>query len=423
MLVGAYSAHIRSSAGGGFISALLSGVIGKGKALTGEQEALIARLLSGAGTVSAELVVELEALIALLAREPESEPRFARVPPAAALDWLTDEAPSPLRAAFHRFLERHGHRGFRELAIEAPAWIDDLLPLISSMQPMLLARLQGGGTRGPREPAPAASASPGSLSQEAPGLALRGLIRLTQSGVTRREQTKSMLVDVTHRFKRAYRALGAQLAAEGLLPEAELVLYLTHEELGRLALTHEAGLAARAESRRRAHQVQATLAFDEVCVGRPLPLEPSPLELDASEGLVGQPVSPGVVEGPARVVRTLEEATALQPGEILITPLTDVAWTPYYSLIGGLATDLGSPFSHGAVVAREYGLPSVANLRSATRTFRTGERVRLDGDRGVLRRVDPEPAPAPEPPRAVDPAPGPTAHLEPRGRGEEASPC
>jgi pyruvate,water dikinase len=93
------------------------------------------------------------------------------------------------------------------------------------------------------------------------------------------------------------------------------------------------------------------------------------------------------VQGLARVAHTLAEAAALQPGEILVTPITDIGWTPYFSLIGGLVTDLGSSVSHGAVIAREYGLPCVVNTRNGTRFFKTGERIELDGDSGIVRRL------------------------------------
>ena len=104
--------------------------------------------------------------------------------------------------------------------------------------------------------------------------------------------------------------------------------------------------------------------------------------------LQGKPVSRGVAEGVVRVVRALEEAVALRPGEILVAPVTDVGWTPYFRIIGGLATDVGSAISHGAVVAREYGLPAVVNLRDATRRLRTGQRVRLDGNLGTVTLLD-----------------------------------
>jgi phosphoenolpyruvate synthase/pyruvate phosphate dikinase len=84
------------------------------------------------------------------------------------------------------------------------------------------------------------------------------------------------------------------------------------------------------------------------------------------------------------VVLALEDAEALEPGEILVSPITDVGWTPYFAVIAGLVTDVGSAVSHGAVVAREYGLPAVLNTRIGTRALRTGDRVLLDGDRGVV---------------------------------------
>jgi phosphoenolpyruvate synthase/pyruvate phosphate dikinase len=115
--------------------------------------------------------------------------------------------------------------------------------------------------------------------------------------------------------------------------------------------------------------------------------EPELLVFDTDENdelIVGKPVSQGKVEGIVRVVLALEDAEALEPGEILVSPITDVGWTPYFAVIAGLVTDVGSAVSHGAVVAREYGLPAVLNTRIGTRALRTGDRVLLDGDRGVV---------------------------------------
>jgi len=71
-----------------------------------------------------------------------------------------------------------------------------------------------------------------------------------------------------------------------------------------------------------------------------------------------------------------------------VTPITDIGWTPYFSLIGGLVTDLGSSVSHGAVIAREYGLPCVVNTRQGTHFLQSGNRVRLDGDTGCVTLLD-----------------------------------
>jgi len=172
------------------------------------------------------------------------------------------------------------------------------------------------------------------------------------------------------------------MAKEGLLPDPDAVFFLTHQELGLLLGGHRE-LAELAVSRRRVIDFQMPLHFPQIFRQRP---EPIGLESSETEHgtLVGKPVSRGVVTGRARVAETLEEAASLQAGEILIAPITDVGWTPYFSLIAGLATDVGSAVSHGAVVAREYGLPAVVNLGIATSRFQTGDLVTLDGDHGTL---------------------------------------
>ena len=88
------------------------------------------------------------------------------------------------------------------------------------------------------------------------------------------------------------------------------------------------------------------------------------------------------------MAKSIHEARAVQRGEILVAPVTDVGWTPYFTVIAALVTDIGSSVSHGAVVAREYGLPCVVNTLVGTQVLQTGDRVRVDGDHGVVTRLD-----------------------------------
>ena len=172
-----------------------------------------------------------------------------------------------------------------------------------------------------------------------------------------------------------------------MLPDEDALFFLTHAELGQLWRSPD--LADLALSRRRTLQRQQALRFPTVFTGFPEPLDLDLPPGDQSE-LHGQPVSAGVIEGLARVVLSVEQADAIQPGEILIAPVTDIGWSPYFRIIAGLATDVGSAISHGAVVAREYRLPAVVNLGHASRLFRTGDHVRLDANRGVLQRLPKE---------------------------------
>jgi pyruvate,water dikinase len=105
---------------------------------------------------------------------------------------------------------------------------------------------------------------------------------------------------------------------------------------------------------------------------------------DAPPGaLVGLPISAGVVEGRARIIVDMTEAN-LEPGDVLVTACTDPSWTPLFVAIGGLVTEVGGVMTHGAVIAREYGLPGVVGVEDATRLIRDGQRIRVNGTDGYV---------------------------------------
>jgi pyruvate,water dikinase len=105
---------------------------------------------------------------------------------------------------------------------------------------------------------------------------------------------------------------------------------------------------------------------------------------DGGLELNGAAASPGVVEGPARVVKTVHEVADIRDGEILVCTITSPAWAPIFSKITAAVTDIGGVMSHAAIVCREYGLPSVVGTGRATSTIRTGQRIRVDGGAGVV---------------------------------------
>ena len=110
-------------------------------------------------------------------------------------------------------------------------------------------------------------------------------------------------------------------------------------------------------------------------------------------GLRGTPASPGSITGVARVIMSPHGAR-LEPGEILVAPSTDPGWTPLFLTAGGLVMEMGGMMSHGAVVAREYGIPAVVGVAGATERIATGQRLTVDGSAGVI-SVDEAPAPTP----------------------------
>ena len=104
----------------------------------------------------------------------------------------------------------------------------------------------------------------------------------------------------------------------------------------------------------------------------------------AAEQFKGIPASPGVVEGPVRVLRHEDQIGELQPGEILVAPITAPSWASAFSVVSGVVTDIGGMMSHAAIVCREYGMPAVVSTGFATARLKTGQRVRIDGHKGTV---------------------------------------
>lgn len=383
-LLEADEVHLRSSAYSGMMEGVIQGVVERGQPDGGPevfaaQQAEAARLLAGASYVdSAMMVAHLDEVVDEIAIHPEVAEYFRSLTPEEGLAWLRSEDAGASGINFARFLQHHGHRGYRELCVREKAWADEPEQVVRTMQASVLARLSGS-----YQPKTVAAIEMSSLPR-----ALRFLLPRAHLAIRQREQTKSMLVDATYRLKCGYRHLGVLLAQEGHLADPDLVFFFSRDELSAFCRAPAAPEALRAEQRRRTLEFQEKLEFQDVYVGAAKPVDPEPVEASGDGQYVGRPVSRGVVEGVARVALSLEEAALLEPGEILISHITDIGWTPYFSLIAGLATDVGSAVSHGAVIAREYGLPAIVNLRVATKVIRTGDRVRLDADSGILTRLD-----------------------------------
>ena len=138
--------------------------------------------------------------------------------------------------------------------------------------------------------------------------------------------------------------------------------------------------------------------FPEIISGNPIQIEKKlqeaaarrkkvGLSLGTSVMVTGTPACPGRVTGPARVITHISEADTIRPGEILVTMSTDIGWSPHFPVLAGVVTELGGLISHGAVVAREYGLPCLVGVTGATQTFSTGDLVSLDAVRGDISLV------------------------------------
>ncbi len=291
-----------------------------------------------------------------------------------------------VKSLYKAFVDRHGHRAICECEMRSKSLADDPDTFFSQLSLVL-----NSGARGDADPNGWKENRAALLARvpKKDRAVFQTMIGLSRTGARVREYTKSRMVKVTYKFKKAYGALAQLMVAEGLLPDEDAVYFLTHEELGDLALSGAAGYAKKAMARRRLYPEQQSLVFGELYFGRPEPVRELRADKNAS-ALSGTPVSRGIFEGAARVVKTAADANELKPGEIMVAGFTDAGWTPYYCMIGALVTEVGAALSHGAVVAREFSLPLVANVTDATRVINTGDVLRVNGAAGtveILRRA------------------------------------
>lgn len=198
-----------------------------------------------------------------------------------------------------------------------------------------------------------------------------------------REYPKYGMVNRYFVYKQALLKEAEQLVQAGVIHEKEDIFDLTFEEL------HEAVRTTKLDypiisKRKDEYKLYEKLTPPRVITsdGEIIAGEYKRENIPA-EAIVGLPVSSGVIEGRARVLLRMEDAD-LEEGDLLVTPFTDPSWTPLFVSIKGLVTEVGGLMTHGAVIAREYGLPAVVGVENATKLIRDGQRIRVHGTEGYI---------------------------------------
>lgn len=277
--------------------------------------------------------------------------------------------------------ERHGHRLIaRDLSF--PTWGERPEFVVEMVKRLVAARGSKAEVSGLEEP---------SRSPRRRGVGWRA--RLLEVGLAwcrpyyaARENMRYHADYFLSDLRRLALAAGGWMTWQGVLRANDDVFYLTFEEL-RMALQGDGGdLRRQVEDRRRSYETFRAEVGGEVFWGddeAPADVRTEE-EADATQG-VG--ASPGRIEARVRVLHAVEELDAIEEGEILIASATDPTWASYLSLTAGLVLEVGGLLSHGAIVARELGIPAVVDVAGATKIFQTGDRLRIDGATGVVERI------------------------------------
>jgi pyruvate,water dikinase len=352
---------------------------------------LLNTALQGVGTiVSAKQIFWLAELAAAARREPVAQ-AFLLAEPWAPESFRTRLAGTRFLTAFDTYMAEYGHRAVGESDVMAPRFAEVpeyVLGVIRSH--LLLPQIKSADEirRGQE-----------SVRQEA----LRRLRaafgwRIHEWAVftwwhrrlcrylALREANRHALMYFTACVRHLVRSLGDTLAASGVLQSRDDVFFLTFEEIRAVASSIARDWQGLVAARRRAWEDHATQTVPDTVIGS---AGGGLAEGGGSDGsLKGLPISAGYAEGPVCLVLSPQDMKKVKRGDILVAPVIDPGMAPLMGLAAGLVVEMGGTLSHGAIIAREYGLPAIANVHGVTRLLKDGECVAVDATAGEIRRLN-----------------------------------
>jgi phosphoenolpyruvate synthase/pyruvate phosphate dikinase len=295
------------------------------------------------------------------------------------------------RDVIYAYLDKYGMRCAGEIDITKTRWSEKPLTLV----PMILSNVKnlepGAGKRkfeqGRQEALKKEQELLERLRQlpdgEQKAAETKEIISLLRNFAGYREYPKYGIVSLYFVYKQALLKEAAQLVQANVIHEKEDIYYLTFEELREVVRTHNLDHEL-IDKRKEEHKLFGKLTPPRVITsdGEIVTGKYNREDLPAG-AIAGTAVSSGVIEGRARVILNMEDAD-LEDGDILVTAFTDPSWTPLFVSIKGLVTEVGGLMTHGAVIAREYGLPAVVGVADATRLIKDGQQIRVNGTDGYV---------------------------------------
>ena len=351
----------------------------------GRGPALAAALVAGTGrVVSAQQGTRLFDVADAARHDPEAL-EWLRREPLDPHGWKSLPPASPFQIEFRRFLADFGHRSVYEGEIATPRWNEDPTWLLEQVRSIL----DGAG----RRPDAAAKERCEAAEREIRRLTFfrRGrvffLARRAREGAWIRELAKSGLVANVAPLRKLLLETGLRLVAAGRLDAAEDAFHFCWADVEGFLRGEWDGAGARelvADRKAEMERWRAAPPPDVIRAdGRAVPAR-APATAPDGKALRGVGVSPGRATGPARVLHHPSEGHRLKQGDILVAPSTDPGWTPLFLRAAAVVVETGGMLSHGAIVAREYGLPAVSNVPGLLQRVKDGQTLTVDGDAGTI---------------------------------------
>ncbi|MCC0093751.1 phosphoenolpyruvate synthase [Streptomyces flavotricini] len=296
------------------------------------------------------------------------------------------------RDAVEAYLDRYGMRCVGEIDITRPRWrerpstiVPVILDNVRNFEPGAAGRrFEQGRQKAQQKEREVLSRLRDLPDGQRKADEAKRMIDRVRTFIGYREYPKYGIISRYFIYKRALMEEAERLVRAGVIPEKEDVFYLTFQEFDDVVRAHRLDDPQLVQRRKDAFRAHHALTPPRVLTSDGEALTGAYRRDDAPAGaLIGVPVSAGTVEGRARVILDMADAD-LEEGDILVTPFTDPSWSPLFVGIAGLVTEVGGLMTHGAVIAREYGLPAVVGVERATRLIRDGQRIRVHGTDGYI---------------------------------------
>jgi pyruvate,water dikinase len=378
----------------GLGSYALSGRLLKGIATPGEMQIVLRGLPHNPTT---EMDLELWALSQRVQTDAATAQAVGEtLPERLSRQYREGTLPPTLQQGLGEFLHAYGHRGIAEIDLGLPRWSEDpthilgvLANYLQLKDPDLAPNIQF--QRGAQE----AEVMVATLTRRARRKSwLRGLLvgfflKRARALAGFREMPKFCLVLLLTYIRRSLLSIGKAMEQEGWLEHAEDIFFITLSEArtgsaqGTIPTGKELHQIVRERRASYDHELQRHRIPRVLLSDGTEPTVASQVSELAEDALKGTPASPGIVTAQARVILDPTGARLTQ-GEILVAPSTDPGWTPLFLTAGGLVMEMGGAMSHGAVVAREYGIPAVVGVAGATERISTGQQITVDGVAGTV---------------------------------------
>ncbi len=296
---------------------------------------------------------------------------------------------SVFKQKFKEYIADYGHRGVYEMDITNPRWNEDPTYLLNVIKNNL-GKVTFNEFK--KSQVQKASAAWKKINNKVPFYLrpfIKMMVKQAAQGAAAKELSKSVYVQLHEPMRRLLLEAGHRLVKKGVLNAHKDIFHCAFIEVVAVLSNEWSGdglelLVAKRQQAKLFNQQRDTpdTIVDDVAHYYVSENEKS------SQTLIGVGAAAGCAEGNACIIHSPDEGVMTKPGDILVAPSTDPAWTPLFLNASAIVMETGGQLSHGSIVAREYGIPAVVNIRGVLKTLTNGERLIVDGDKGIVKRLD-----------------------------------